>query len=182
MNFLSISDTSSGSGGPVSTSDASGSGGRKHGPTIDEDVDIEGIASGDVKARRRLFGDKEKRKGVEMKGKEVGMEFANGLLGEFRDSRGVVHTHRLEHMSGLAMLHPSNRSGCSRQPRYQSPWSSPPKANIRLQHPLRTPPTAVYTVHTPLEILGWPTRHICMSEERSTRGTRLLQCGVRDCR
>ena len=75
MNFLSISET------PASDSNGSKAE-RKSAPVIEEDVAVEGIAHGDVQARRRFFADKEKRKGVSLKGREVGMEFANGLLGE----------------------------------------------------------------------------------------------------
>lgn len=79
MNYLSIADTKSTEDGDKHTPGGTGT-------TIEENVEIEGsgIPKGDVKARRRFFGDKEKRKGVSLKGKEVGMEFANGLLGESR--------------------------------------------------------------------------------------------------
>ncbi|ODN72741.1 hypothetical protein, variant [Cryptococcus amylolentus CBS 6039] len=116
----------------------------------------EGSEKAKITARRKWLGSKANREKVKLnKDVVVGMEFANGLLGEFLFPLLATHRHLRT---------------CSHK-------------RTRLQHPLRHPPTPIQSLLPPAQILGRPARDICLPAPRKRRrepggAGGVLECGV----
>lgn len=124
------------------------------GPTVEEShVDLDGVP-GESKGRAKYFGDKAHREAVGLKGKEVGMEFCNGLLGAYfpLSSPNVL----LIHLTSLPMLSSYTRHIlCSLKE---------DRLINRFQHPLSPTPTPFQASDPPYEILGRSTSNIRLSK------------------
>jgi hypothetical protein len=124
-------------------------------PLIQKDSGLMIDVPSESKGRAKYFGDKTHRQAVALKGKEVSMEFCNGLLGTsvFFLQSTITETGSKE--AGWLMV------------RFQYTFS-----------PTTTPIQAFNPIN---EILGRTTRYIRLSEAWSTWERSDVCCWVRDC-